>query len=164
MKNYLSFVCKKIMTKRAVLLLIALCFLIGILCELGMILELDIQGAYKFSSYAFGFAQLFAIIFMLAHGKVYSNHVFRILMVVCALLVCIGAMLKIMHWNGANELLFVGSYAVVVMYGVFFLLKKQKITSDYLKVIWVTTFFGLWPLSIFHWLDIQWLLVSPTIF
>jgi hypothetical protein len=55
--------------------------------------------------------------------------------------IIIGALFKIQHWVIADYILGVGLGAIILIYIFRFLNKKQKKPFDYLKLLWVCSFF-----------------------
>lgn len=55
----------------------------------------------------------------------------------------IGALFKVMHWSYAEQLMAIGSCAIMVLYTIRFFYKNEKVRLDYIKLILVV----LWVFS-----------------
>jgi hypothetical protein len=94
-------------------------------------------------------AEYVGVIMMLINGTFYGTRLFQIGLFFTGLIV-VGAIFKILHYSGADELL---TYPFIILFGIYivhFLSKKSKRRVDILKVIMLISFLILPPLTILH--------------
>ena len=107
-------------------------------------------------------AKIAATWIMLIHGTFVDRRYFFLVYVI-GFAIEIGAMFKIMHYEGADELLTVSLPAMTVLYFIHFLSKKQKQMLDVLKLLTVSLHFIMALLILMHWMDAHtWVVFLPT--
>jgi hypothetical protein len=97
----------------------------------------------------FTLAKIIALIMMLAHGTFYDSAMFKWAKMAIAILM-LGAIFKIMHLQGADNLLLLGTFSIPVLYFIHFIRKPSRAPIDYVKVITVWILFIPSTLIILH--------------
>src|SRR5688500_708020 len=90
-------------------------------------------------------AENVGIIMMLVNGTFIRSRLYKIAQFIVGLVV-VGFLFKILHWQGADELLFYPFIILFCLYGVHFINKKPKRRLDVLKVAMTTSFLAITPL------------------
>jgi hypothetical protein len=118
----------------------------------GMLLNSELSPiGYSLISKGIGFATIFSLVLLLRNGTFLASKYFRILSVGVFILMT-GAVLKILHWAGANIAIMIASAGFIIIYTTWFFFKKKKHLLDILKALWVLTFFSGMDFRINHWL------------
>jgi len=97
-------------------------------------------------------AKIAATWMMLTHGTFVNRRYFYLAYGI-GLAIGLGILFKILHYAGADQILAISLPAMVVLYFVHFLSKKQKQALDILKVLTVSFHFIIALLLIRHWMD-----------
>lgn len=112
---------------------------------------------YPFNHYAELYstsaAEITALILMIGNGTFMNTRYYTAFRVVIGLVI-IGALLKILHLTGADQILLISLSAAPVVYIAYFIAKKEKRLLDVLKVITAVSFFLFAVIKLLH-------LVSP---
>jgi hypothetical protein len=99
-------------------------------------------------------AESFGIMMMLANGSFFATKLFRVALFF-VLASVLGAIFKILHLNGADEILLVADLALFITYFVHFTQKKPRIRLDYLKVITLASMLVVAPVVLLHLVSIE---------
>jgi hypothetical protein len=97
-------------------------------------------------------AKIAATWIMLIHGTFVDRRYFFLAYVI-GFAIEIGETFKVMHYEGADELLTVSLPAMTVLYFIHYLSKKQKQILDVLKLLTVSLHFIMALLILMHWMD-----------
>ncbi|HEY5748673.1 MAG TPA: hypothetical protein VIU12_21535 [Chryseolinea sp.] len=109
-------------------------------------------------------AKIAATWMMLTHGT-FVNHRYINLAYGIGAAIGVGLLFKILHYEGADEILIVSLPAMPVLYFIHFLSKKQKQVLDVLKVLTVSLHFIIALLVMMHWMDRDmWVAYLPDYF
>jgi gliding motility-associated GldL-like protein len=100
---------------------------------------------------------------MVQDGTLFKSKIFRSLFALCIAIVVVGALMKILHWPYANELLLAGFLSTILFYSVRSLLKRPKRWLDLLKWGWVVSICIVSPFRIFHWPTTEALVQLPNV-
>jgi hypothetical protein len=93
--------------------------------------------------------QNFGILMMLYNGTFRTSKLFQFALFAIGLML-VGAIFKIMHLNGADEMIALSSLGILVPYAIHFIRKPSKQRLDYLKMLLVAYYAVLPPISILH--------------
>lgn len=107
--------------------------------------------------------KLISIILLLSYGTFYNSKPYFRFALGCYFIIVIGVMLKIMHWPMSNIFLSIGILSVPLIYFIFFIMKPKKKLLDYLKALFVITYYLAVCLKIFHLPGSAPLFVSETL-
>jgi hypothetical protein len=130
-----------------------LAVVIALFLLLGLI-GLFIRDESILSNYAevsFVIAENIGIIMMLVNGTFISTQYFKI-STGLILIIVLGALMKILHLTGADETLLFPFPVLLLVYLIHFIYKKPKKHLDVLKLLTLTIFLILPPLSILHFI------------
>src|SRR6187455_1797159 len=94
-------------------------------------------------------AKNLSIITMLVNGTFMSTRYFHF-SIAAMLIIALGMIFKILHYAGADQLIFVGFPLLWLSYFVHFLSKKTKEPLDILKVVMLLGFLAPTPLGVLH--------------
>lgn len=83
-------------------------------------------------------ASLLGLSVLVSSSTLKRSRAWRYISIATAIIV-IGALFKIQHWPGADMLVAIGSFAIMVSYGLHYARKIRKRWSDHLKLLWVLT-------------------------
>lgn len=97
------------------------------------------------------FGRLSALYFLIKYGTLVTNKFYRTLIKFGVIVSVVGAMMKIMHWPFADELLIIGLISTPLVYSIFFLKKETKSGLDFLKLAWVNSAYFTSLFTIMHW-------------
>ena len=114
---------------------------VGIALLIGLLGYLDYPAVASWHSvvgFIGGFGRLAGLIILLRHGTLLKRQsvALRLLLALLGLL-CIGMLLKVMHWPGGHTTTLAGLGLVPLLYGVHFGKKPVRTRLDYLKLAWV---------------------------
>ncbi|AYB34784.1 hypothetical protein [Chryseolinea soli] len=79
-------------------------------------------------------------------------------------LLMVGVFMKIMHWQGADEMLFVSLPLIPAIYSAHFFSKRNKAILDILKWCMILFPFILAPMTLFHWVDLPVLVTKAPVY
>lgn len=151
------------MTRKTTLIFILLFFLAGLVGEIAIALNIDFLYRNWLTQYGILAAKLLAIMLMLAYGSLLNSKI-KYVFGISAIVFLIGVWAKILHLPLADILILIGCYSMIVIYAVFFFTKKQKLVSDYLKLVWVGVQFGAAPLFLMKLIGIEALVAADFTF
>ena len=107
--------------------------------------------------------KLISIILMLSYGTFYNSKPYFRVALGCYFIIVIGAILKIMHWPMSGPFLSTGILSIPLIYFIFFMMKPKKQLLDYLKILFVITYYLAVCLKIFHLPGSAPLFISETL-
>jgi hypothetical protein len=90
------------------------------------------------------------VFFLLKNGSFYQSKQFRLIFLGFAITI-LGALFKIMHWPFSSPLLIIGMLFIPTIYLIHFYHKSIKEFLDYLKLVWVFSFYILSLSILLHW-------------
>jgi hypothetical protein len=90
------------------------------------------------------------IFFLLKNGSFFQSRYFRLVSSGFAVVI-LGSLFKIMHWPFAGPILITGMLIIPVIYLIHYYHKSKKEALDFLKLIWVLSFFTLKLSLLLHW-------------
>lgn len=91
-------------------------------------------------------AEILALIMMMINGTFMSWRFYKVIYLIGGGIV-FGAILKILHLPGADEILLLSYLLMPLLYSIYFLTKKQKQLLDWLKLVCVWSYFIIAALS-----------------
>lgn len=152
------------MTRKSALQLIAIFFVLGLLAELAYYAQIHFPYQSVLSQYGIPLATLTALILMLAYGSFYDRKWSKIVFFIYLALTSLGAWMKILHLASADLLILISSIFLLIGYTIHFMLKKNRIASDYLKLLWAIAKFGSTPFFLMHRIPREYMLVPDILF
>lgn len=99
-------------------------------------------------------AKYSAIVFLITNGSLLKS-VFMYLIGICLIGFFIGYIFKILHWEASDLLILYSSIAISILYLLRFLIKKNKVTADYLKGVFGIFFPISYVFAYFHWIGYE---------
>ena len=112
-------------------------------------------------------AKSLGVIMMLVNGTFMNSRYFQLAKALVCVIV-LGALFKILHYAGADQLLLYPFPVLWVLYVVHFISKKPKTILDVLKVIMLLALLLPWPLVALHMISYETkiflLIISETLF
>jgi hypothetical protein len=105
------------------------------------------------------------IFFLLKNGSFFQSRHFRLISLAFAVII-LGSLFKIMHWPFSGPLLIIGMLIIPAIYLIHYYLKSKKESLDFLKLIWVLSFFALKLSLLLHWYkdDYNMVLINGILF
>lgn len=137
-----------------------------VLSGIGLLIKLQAPDNMLAQNYALQpilVAKFIGIFLLIYNGTIIKTRYFRIIQIGAAILI-IGALFKIMHWFGGDELLLIASAGISVTYFLRFLAKDKKGFLDILKVLWVITACLGSVLTVLRWIPRATVYISDAIF
>jgi len=114
---------------------------------------------------SYSLAEIMALIMMLANGTFSDRSYFNAAYALIGMTI-LGAMFKILHWTGADQLLILCPAALVILYVIHFITKPAKDVQDILKLLTAVSYPAVAIPVAMHWIDDSWTLriTSVSIF
>jgi len=142
---------------------IALIVVIALLILSGLKQVFDFENRLLDLSYAL--AEIIALIIMLANGTFSDRKYFNLAYALIGATL-VGAMFKVLHYQGADQLLTFCPAALVILYVIHFATKPVKGVLDILKLLTAISFPAIAVPVAMHWVEDSWTLrlTSAAIF
>lgn len=139
------------MTNKTTLIIIAISLVAALVGLIISFFDASINLADLLLTGGYTIAQFLGLLILLYNGSLIGTKYFRIIQFLTGITI-LGALFKIMHWPGANEMLLISLNGIALTYLVRFINKKQKGHLDILKLLWVLTTYISVALVLLHWI------------
>ena len=103
-------------------------------------------------SYAYSAGQIVLIFLLVLNGSFINHAIYRNVVWGLAAIFGVGLLWKILHWQGASEILIVSLAGFPLAYTTHFIQKDKKGIMDVLKYVWALTFFIGCLGKLLHWM------------
>jgi len=110
-----------------------LCSLVGLVL---MVVDESTEWGYIMFDAGLIFGQLLGLVMMIQNGTIIGTIYFRVIVAFLAIIL-FGVLLKILHYDYADQSVLLGSLGIAASYLVRFFAKKEKGHLDFLKLLWV---------------------------
>ena len=105
----------------------------------------------------------FWIIFLVNDSK-YSKTIFGRLTYLFLSVIIVGFLFRLLHWSFAGTTFMIGYVGIMITYVIRFIIKKQKLLLDILKLLWVQTTAIISLLTLMHRIDREYSIINALLF
>ncbi len=105
----------------------------------------------------------FWIIFLVNDSK-YSKTIFGRLTYLFLSVIIVGFLFRLLHWSFAGITFMIGYVGIMITYVIRFIIKKQKLLLDILKLLWVQTTAIISLLTLMHRIDREYSIINALLF
>ena len=151
------------MNNKLNLIIILVGFLTAIVGWVLSTIENNVEVYYRLFNGGLVLAKFASVALLVRNSNLFSL-VYGWIFQACAGLIFLGAIIKILHLPGANQVLFLALLIIPVSYLVRFLKKEQKRRLDIIKLLWVTAACVSGVLFLGHWVSREILYVPDVLF
>ena len=109
-------------------------------------------------NYAYSAGQIVLIFLLVLNGSFINHTVHRNVVWGLAAVFGVGLLFKVLHWQGASEILIVSLAGFPLVYTAHFIQKDRKGLMDVLKYVWALAFFIGYLGKLLHWMHANLLL------
>lgn len=151
------------MNNRALLFIIGFCLLAAGVGKLLSNSPTSADTGHLLLTWGLGLGQLLGLLLLVQNGTILGTAYAKILLLLGGLLL-IGVTFKILHWLGADPLLWGSLVGIAGTYSIRFIRKKSKGQLDIVKLLWVLAASGSALLLFLHLAPREVAYVAPTLF
>lgn len=121
---------------RKIIVPIGVCLLCSLVGLILIVVDESTEWGYIIFDKGLSMAQLFGLVVVVRSGTIIETVYFRVIVAFVAIIL-FGALLKILHYNYADQSFLFGFLGIAATYLVRFFAKKEKGHLDVLKLLWV---------------------------